>query len=114
MRQRTITKGNTAGPTNDIRNYESTDATNKYVIHDVINDGTTDLAYDNTIEPYSEDWLVLYSLNRASHFHQHCLYAERRFRSACASELFSIFGYPKCIHYENKLIHIYCKFYHQK
>ena len=42
-------KDNTTGVTNDI-NYESTDATNKYVSHDVINDSTTDLAYGTSIQ----------------------------------------------------------------
>ena len=36
MKHRFISKGNTTGATNDIRNYESTDETNKYVTHDVI------------------------------------------------------------------------------
>ena len=46
MKHTAITKDFTTGATNDIRNYESMDVTNKYVTHDVINDGTTDLAYD--------------------------------------------------------------------
>ena len=46
MKHKAITKDITTGATNDIRTYESTDATNKYVTHDVINDGTTDLAHD--------------------------------------------------------------------
>ena len=46
MKHKAITKDITTGATNDIRNYESTHATNKYVTHDVINDGTTDLAHD--------------------------------------------------------------------
>ena len=46
MKHTAITKDITTGAINDIRNYESTDATNKYVTHDVIIDGTTDLAYD--------------------------------------------------------------------
>ena len=45
-KHRAITKGNPTGATNDIRNYESTDATNKYVIHDLINDSTTELTND--------------------------------------------------------------------
>ena len=46
MKHTAINKDITTGATNDIRNYESTDATYKYVTHDVINHGTTDLAYD--------------------------------------------------------------------
>ena len=46
MKHRFISKGNTTGATNDIRNYESTDETNKNVNNDVIDDDTTDLAYD--------------------------------------------------------------------
>ena len=47
-----MNKDNTTGATNDIRNYESAEMTNKYVTHDVINDATTDLAYDILVLPH--------------------------------------------------------------
>ena len=39
-------KDNTTGGTANIRHYESTYTVYKYVTHDIINDGTTDLTYN--------------------------------------------------------------------
>ena len=58
MKHKAITKDITTGATNDIRNYESTHATNKYVTHDVINDGTTDLAHDTHTHAHTHTHLA--------------------------------------------------------